>query len=77
MLFRSEVQPLDSSNQTNWFTINAPQALLFGSLVQAMTFLKNDERLPGIKAQYDAFMATLKTEDMQRIGDRQATVLDT
>jgi hypothetical protein len=77
VLYYERVQPLDSSNQTNWFTIYAPQALLYGSLLQAMPFLKNDERIPMWQAQYTAIMQTLKTEDVQRIGDRQASVLDT
>jgi hypothetical protein len=77
VLYYERVQPLDSSNQTNWFTIYAPQALLYGSLLQAMPFLKNDDRIPMWQAQYDLIMQTLKTEDIQRIGDRQATVLDT
>jgi hypothetical protein len=77
VLYYERVQPLDSSNQTNWFTIYAPQALLYGSLLQAMPFLKNDERTPIWQAQYQAIMQTLKTEDIQRIGDRQASVLDT
>ena len=77
VLYYERVQPLDSTNQTNWFTIYAPQAMLYGSLLQAMPFLKNDERLPMWQAQYQAIMNTLKTENTQRIGDRQATVLDT
>lgn len=77
VLYYERIQPLDSSNQTNWFTIYAPQALLYGSLLQAMPFLKNDDRIPMWQAQYDLIMKTLKTEDTLRIGDRQATVLDT
>ena len=77
VLYYERVQPLDSSNQTNWFTQYAPQALLYGSLLQAMPFLKNDERLPMWQSQYDLIIQTLKNEDTQRIGDRQATVLDT
>jgi len=77
VLYYERVQPLDSTNQTNWFTVYAPQALLYGSLLQAMPFLKNDERIPMWQQQYTAIMNTLKTEDKQRIGDRQATVLDT
>jgi hypothetical protein len=77
VLYYERIQPLDSSNQTNWFTIYAPQALLYGSLLQAMPFLKNDERIPMWQAQYDLIMQTLKQEDIQRIGDRQAAVLDT
>ena len=77
VLYYERVQPLDSSNQTNWFTTYAPQALLYGSLMQAMPFLKNDSRMQMWQANYDAIMQTLKQEDVQRIGDRQAAVLDT
>jgi hypothetical protein len=76
VLYYERIQPLDSSNQTNWFTIYAPQALLYGSLLQAMPFLKNDERMPMWQQNYDQIIQTLKAEDLQRIGDRQATVLD-
>jgi hypothetical protein len=77
VLYYERVQPLDSTNQTNWFTVYAPQALLYGSLLQAMPYLKNDERIPMWQAQYTAIMNSLKAENLQRIGDRQATVLDT
>jgi hypothetical protein len=76
VLYYERIQPLDSSNQTNWFTIYAPQALLYGTLLQAMPFLKNDSRIPLWQQMYRQVMDTLKTEDIQRIGDRQATVLD-
>jgi hypothetical protein len=76
VLYYERVQPLDSSNQTNWFTIYAPQAMLYGSLLQAMPFLKNDERMGMWKAEYDLIIATLKTEDLQRMGDRQAVAAD-
>lgn len=77
VLYYERIQPLDSSNQTNWFTIYAPQALLYGSLLQAMPFLKNDERIPMWQEQYNAIMQTLKAEDVQRTGDRQAIAVDT
>lgn len=77
VLYYERVQPLDSTNQTNWFTIYAPQAMLYGSLLQAMPFLKNDERIAMWQQQYDLIINTLKAEDVQRIGDRQAVVIDT
>jgi len=76
VLYYERVQPLDSSNQTNWFTIYAPQAMLYGSLLQAMPFLKNDERIPMWRAEYDLIINTLKAENTQRIGDRQAVAMD-
>ena len=77
ILYYERNQPLDSSNQTSWFTIYAPQALLYGTLLQAMPFLRNDDRIAMWQAQYDKIMGILKQEDTQRIGDRQSSVLDT
>ena len=76
ILYYQRLQPLDDTNQTNWFTEYAPQALLYGSLLQAMPFLKNDDRIPMWQAQYQQIIQTLKTEDVQRMGDRQAVALD-
>lgn len=76
VLYYERAQPLDSSNQSNWFTQYAPQALLYGSLLQAMPYLKNDARLPMWKTEYDEIVRVLKGEDLTRIGDRQSTVLD-
>lgn len=76
VLYYERLAPLDSSNQSNWFTQYAPQALLYGSLLQAMPFLKNDERMGMWQAQYDQIVNVLKTEDTLRIGDRQAVAKD-
>ena len=76
VLYYERVQPLDSSNQTNWFTQYAPQAMLYGSLLQAMPFLKNDGRIAVWKQEYAEIVAALKSEDLTRIVDRQSMVLD-
>jgi hypothetical protein len=49
---------------------------LYGSLLQAMPFLKNDDRIPMWEAQYKQIMDVLKTEDKLRIADRQAIAVD-
>lgn len=76
VLYYERVQPLDSSNQSNWFTEYAPQAMLYGTLLQAMPFLKNDERLPMWQAQYQQIIGALQTEDVTRVADRQTIVRD-
>jgi hypothetical protein len=76
-LYYERNQPLDSTNQSNWFTQYAPQALLYGSLLQAMPFLKNDERIPMWQGQYDKIIAVLQNENVIRVADRQAIVRDT
>jgi len=72
----TRLTPLSSSNQTNWLTRNAPNALLFGTLKQTAPFLKDDARLAVWSQMFDAAMAALKTEDQLRIGDRQAVAQD-
>lgn len=76
VLYYERVQPLDSTNQSNWFTQYAPQAMLYGTLLQAMPFLKNDERIPVWQAQYSQAIEMLKVEDLTRTGDRQAIARD-
>ena len=76
VLYYERLQPLDSSNQTNWFTIYAPQALLYGTLLQAMPFLKNDDRVPLWQAMYQQSMDILVAEDKLRVADRQAVAVD-
>jgi hypothetical protein len=76
VLYYERVQPLDSSNQTNWFTQYAPQALLYGSLLQAMPFLKNDSRVQLWQAMYQQAMQVLTAEDKLRVADRQAIAVD-
>jgi hypothetical protein len=76
VLYYERIQPLESANQTNWFTIYAPQALLYGTLLQAMPFLKNDDRIPMWQQQYEAIMQTLMAEDKLRVADRQAIAVD-
>jgi hypothetical protein len=72
----TRLEPLSSSNQTNWLTINAPNAMLFGTLKQTAPFLKNDARLALWKSMFDEALAALKTEDTLRIADRSAIAVD-
>lgn len=76
IIYYERIQPLDSSNQTNWFTTYAPQALLYGSLVEASMFLKNYDKAKAYEEQYNGIMQTLITENKLRIADRQAIAVD-
>ena len=76
VLYYERSQPLDSSNQTNWFTQYAPQALLYGTLLQSMPFLKNDDRVAMWQDQYMKAMSALSAEDKLRVADRQALAVD-
>ena len=74
IIYYSLVQPLDSTNQTNLFTQVAPQAMLFGTLLQAQGYLKALDKLPVWKAYYADCIASLKREDNSRRIDRNTTV---
>lgn len=64
---------LSDVNQTNWLTDYAPLALMFGALVQAEPFLKNDERVPLWKDYFTDQLGTLDGQDLQRIIDRSTS----
>ena len=75
VLYYERIAPLSSVNQTNWLTQNAPNAMLFGTLLQAMQFLKNDQRII-FQQKYTESLQALKAEDVARVGDRQAVAVD-
>lgn len=68
-----ELPPLlDEVVQTNWLTEYAPQLLLYGTLLEATPFLKNDERIPVWQNMYDRAAAMLNGEDLAKILDRSS-----
>jgi len=75
VLYYERIAPLSSTNQTNWLTQNAPTAMLYGTLLQAMPFLKNDQRQI-FQQKYTEAITSLKTEDVSRVADRQAIAVD-
>ena len=72
----TRLQPLASDNQTNWLTQNAPNTMLFGTLKQTATFLKDDARLQVWEQLFTEAMSALKTEDQLRLVDRQTVAQD-
>ena len=66
-----ELPPLLSdTQQTNWLTEYAPQLILYGALLEATPFLKNDERIPVWKDFYQESLQAINGEDLSRIVDR-------
>ena len=74
-IYYERIEPLSSANQTNWLTRNAPNAVLYGTLLQAMPYLKNDQRQI-FQQKYTEAMQVLKAEDMTRLADRQTIALE-
>jgi hypothetical protein len=73
ILYYQQPPLLDDTNQTNWLTDYAPNALLYRTLLEATPFLKNDERIPTWSTMYGQQMQAINTQDLQKIVDRSAT----
>ena len=74
IIYYAEVQPLDAENQQNLWTAIAPQAMLYGTLLQAQGYLKALDKLPIWKSYYTDSLTALKKEDNSRRIDRNTTV---
>ena len=74
IIYYAEIQPLDETNQQNLWTAIAPQAMLYGALLQAQGYLKALDKLPVWKQYYTDSIAALKKEDNSRRIDRNTTV---
>jgi len=74
IIYYAEIQPLDQNNQQNLWTAIAPQAMLYGALLQAQGYLKALDKLPVWKQYYTDALSALKTEDNLRRVDRNTTI---
>src|SRR5574340_1768055 len=63
MEYFSKLPALSASNETNWLLADRPDIYLYGSLLQAEPYLKNDERIPVWRGLYDSAMEALNTTD--------------
>ena len=57
MIYRANIPPLGANTATNWLLAFAPDAYLYGALMEAAPYLANDERIPvwasGVQAAFD------------------------
>lgn len=56
---------LDNTTQTNWLTINAPDLLLYACLLEAIPFLKVDERIPVWQGLYTNAKTALQAQEVE------------
>lgn len=64
-IYYARLAALSGSNLTNWFTTNATDALLYGSLLEAAPFLIDDPRIPMWQAAFDRAVRSIKTEEVR------------
>lgn len=56
---------LGTSNETNWLTTNAPDLLLYGTLVHATPYIGKDERVSLWEAGYQDARGNLDDQEME------------
>lgn len=73
-IFYCYTADLSNNTDTNWWTINSWEALLFGALFFAAPFIKDDPRVATWKVYYDAATKALRdAESNENIGGSPPT----
>jgi hypothetical protein len=62
---------LDATTSTNWLTVNAPDLLLYACLMEAIPFLKTDERIPVWQGMYQNAKLALQAQELEGLYDSQ------
>ncbi len=74
--YYSTLTQLDNTAQTNWLTVNAPDLLLYASLLEAVPFLKVDERIPVWQGLYQNAKTALQAQDIGEKYDQAANIFE-
>lgn len=61
LVYYQKIPALSASNTTNWLLGDAPDAYLYGSLMQAAPYLGDDERVTVWNSLYNAAVVSLNT----------------
>ena len=69
MSYVQRLDPLSSTNTTNWLTTNAQELILFGALMEACTFSKNREALQIFSSRYKASVDSINNQARRRRRD--------
>lgn len=63
LVYTAKLAKLSDSNTTNWLLTSSPDAYLYGALMQAAPYLKDDERLTVWATLYNTAVEAIKTAD--------------
>lgn len=72
LVFYERPVPLSKQNETNWTTVNAPQLLLYATLIEAAAFLKADARIATFRDLYLQAAQSIMVESQRREVDRSS-----
>lgn len=66
LIYRRRIPGLTSTNPTNWLLTLAPDAYLYGALMQASAFLVEDSRAANWKTLFEEAIAELRADAQKR-----------
>ncbi len=61
-IYYAKQDPLRTTDPS-WYVTNAPEVLLYGSLLEAAPFIQDDERIPTWRMFYDEAVESLRLEN--------------
>lgn len=67
IVYYTKIPALTDSATTNWLLDSHPDIYLYGLLVEAEPYLKNDERLPVWASQLDKSLAELRLQGQRKL----------
>lgn len=70
LIYYARLQPLSASNDSNWMTLNVPQALFAACMIEACIFAKNTTRQAVWEQAYASASSGIKQENVERMSDR-------
>lgn len=62
LVYRAKITALSDAAPTNWLLTESPDAYLYGALVQAAPYLKDDARIPVWQSLHDKAIGTLNSQ---------------
>ena len=65
--YYKKLTALSTSNETNWFTANAPDMLLYGTLVHSAPYIKDDPRVPLWEAAFQEAKRQVIAQENQEV----------
>ncbi len=74
LTYYARLQPLSPANQSNWLTLNMPQALLAAIMVEAYTWTQNADKKGQWEERYQGAKTAALGENVERIADRNAVI---
>jgi hypothetical protein len=62
-VYYSRPANLSATNTTNWFTANAPELLLFGALIEAAPYIRDNANFSLWEARYQGILNEIQEQD--------------